>query len=632
MTTRFESIKKTSQYLIAPLAAMALFTALYIGSDRTLPLATIPLVTLVAALQLPTFEVFLIALVNSLLSVTLVLTSGAVGTPYGSRIGVLLAINFLAVVVANQRSEIRARHGNLKVSKEFSSSLLAADKSQDLTRALVSGLSELFSTDIAAVARITPSDAGLRIVGSSADGPISILSSPAIYFLSLHALNIDDIVVYKDPKALTKIVGEECGAMEMRVGCVLPLYQTTGKKKVLILLWKNRSPLKPHEIETLRSVCTTASQVYERDRVLEQQRTISSTLQHRLLNIDEPRGACNVATRYLPAVKELEVGGDWFDVVQLDRDHIALIVGDTVGKGLPASATMSQLRSALSAMTTVNDSPAEVLRKLDKFAARVEGALAATAVVAIVQLSTGIIRMSSAGHPPPIIVKTDGSRELCDENAQWPIGAVTDGSRTESEAKIETGDTLLLYTDGLVEQRNEIIDIGIQRVAVNAVALRTKPLEQFCDELLLKITSKKSRRDDVVLVAFRMLEEEVPRFKTEFSALQGSMSDFRNELEKWLDSVNIDKSARNDLLLASSEAIANSIEHSGVTESSGRLAVKAAKESGSLFISIADYGKWDPSPPKAGRGRGLNFIRSVMDSVSIDSSTSGTIVRMIKNP
>jgi serine phosphatase RsbU (regulator of sigma subunit) len=175
------------------------------------------------------------------------------------------------------------------------------------------------------------------------------------------------------------------------------------------------------------------------------------------------------AVHYEPASGTLEVGGDWYDVVDLPGGQYGVVVGDVVGRGLPAAAVMGQLRSAIRALLLESRSPAQVLGALDRFAALVPGASCSTVFCAVVDPGAGTLRYSSAGHVPAIVVDRDGSSVFLTAAGSLPLAVVDDLVRPEHDVVLAPGSTLLLYTDGLVERRGEDLDAGMAR-AVTAVS------------------------------------------------------------------------------------------------------------------------------------------------------------------
>ena len=235
------------------------------------------------------------------------------------------------------------------------------------------------------------------------------------------------------------------------------------------------------------------------------ERQVALTLQRAMLPAPhgELRGL-DVATRYRPAEDELYVGGDWFDVVQLDDDAVALAVGDAVGKGLAAATVMGQLRSALSAATHGADGPPEALDTLDRYARTVDGAIGTTVVQVRLDGSRDTVRYSRAGHPPPLVVTADGEAAFLEEAGGPPLAAEEHHSpHPKAEVPFPPGSTLVLYTDGVVERRGRSIDDGLEALADTVRRHRDLDVERLADLVLDELRQDDAHPDDAALVVAR---------------------------------------------------------------------------------------------------------------------------------
>ncbi|MET8012752.1 SpoIIE family protein phosphatase [Streptomyces sp. NPDC005271] len=174
------------------------------------------------------------------------------------------------------------------------------------------------------------------------------------------------------------------------------------------------------------------------------------------------------AVRYRPAVGSLNVCGDWYELTDLADGRIAVAVGDVVGQGLEAACVMGQLRSALSAATRASKGPAQALEVLGLYAQFVEGALAATVVQVVIDPAGHTVAYSCAGHPPPMLLRVQGTVELLDQATDPPLGVRSEYvRRPQATIGYATGSTLVLYTDGLIERREEDIDVGLDRLTAS---------------------------------------------------------------------------------------------------------------------------------------------------------------------
>ena len=208
------------------------------------------------------------------------------------------------------------------------------------------------------------------------------------------------------------------------------------------------------------------------------------------------------AVHYEPATGTLEVGGDWYDVVDLPDGRYGVVVGDVVGRGLDAAAVMGQLRSAGRALLLESHSPAHVLAALDRFAALVPGARVSTVFCAVIDAHSGAVHYSSAGHPPAIVVGTEGTSSFLEKASSLPLAVVDDLVRPEAEVVLSPGSTLLLYTDGLVERREEALDEGMARAAEALVAGRELPPEELAQLLTVRLLTD-APDDDVAFLLYR---------------------------------------------------------------------------------------------------------------------------------
>ncbi|MFG3350290.1 PP2C family protein-serine/threonine phosphatase [Streptomyces sp. NPDC048018] len=234
-------------------------------------------------------------------------------------------------------------------------------------------------------------------------------------------------------------------------------------------------------------------------------REVALALQAAMLPVPTPVGHHQAAVRYQPAVDALNVCGDWYDLVDLPGDRIAVAVGDVVGHGLEAACVMGQLRSALSAAARVADGPARALEALGLYARSVEGAESTTVVNAFIDWDTHTITYSSAGHPPPALLDPDGTVTFLDQATDPPLGARPDHvPRPEGSRTFTDGATLVLYTDGLIERRTEDIDTGLGRLAASLSRHGRAGAEELADALLADLLPPEGNTDDTALVVLRL--------------------------------------------------------------------------------------------------------------------------------
>jgi serine phosphatase RsbU (regulator of sigma subunit) len=236
----------------------------------------------------------------------------------------------------------------------------------------------------------------------------------------------------------------------------------------------------------------------ENQRLYQQQRSIAGTLQHALLP-DVPRmDGVEVAARYVAGVEELEVGGDWYDVITRPSGRCVFIVGDISGRGLPAATTMAALRFAVRAYLAQDDDIAAVLTKLRALLDIEVDHQFATVLLGELDPAAGLIRFVSAGHFGPLLL-SDGRAELLDCPVAPPVGVAAPAPPEVTEVRVWGPATLLAFTDGAVERRGEIIDTGLERLRSTAAAAQAQPLTAVLDRLMQMPTDNGGRDDTVIL-------------------------------------------------------------------------------------------------------------------------------------
>ncbi|WP_225101132.1 PP2C family protein-serine/threonine phosphatase [Streptomyces sp. CoH27] len=235
------------------------------------------------------------------------------------------------------------------------------------------------------------------------------------------------------------------------------------------------------------------------------EREVAVTLQEAMLHAPDLAHHRDIAVRYLPATGSLNVCGDWYDVVDIPPDRLAVAVGDVIGHGLRAAAVMGMLRSALSAAIRALERPAQALEVLGLYARSVEGALGTTTFKGVIDTRSRLITYSSAGHPPPVLAHPDGRCELLDQATDPPLGARPQHvPRPQASLPYKPGDTLVLYTDGLIERRGQDIDAGLGQLIDVLSEFGRLGTEQLADTILARLGVASGGRDDVALIVVRL--------------------------------------------------------------------------------------------------------------------------------
>lgn len=235
----------------------------------------------------------------------------------------------------------------------------------------------------------------------------------------------------------------------------------------------------------------------------EREHGASQTLQLGLLGGALPElPGLSLEVAYRPGTVANDVGGDWYDAFALPGGPLALVVGDVVGHDLQAAIAMGQLKAAVRALAPLGD-PGQLMQRLDGFVELLAGAQMATLAYVEVDAERRRLRYSCAGHPPPLLLAADGTPRWLWEGRSPPLGA--GGARPGlAEAAIDPGETILLYTDGLVERRGESIEVGLARLLEAVASGHREPLAALRERLLGALLDRSPQEDDVCLVLCRV--------------------------------------------------------------------------------------------------------------------------------
>ena len=254
---------------------------------------------------------------------------------------------------------------------------------------------------------------------------------------------------------------------------------------------------------------------YEQEllRLSKREREMALALQRSLLAGELPRSpGLELEFFYSPGERNTEAGGDWYDAFWLaGGEHVALVVGDVVGRGVAAAATMGQLRSAVRALASTGLGPGELLAALDGFSERHGVGEMTTLVYAQLGLRERSLCFACAGHPPPLVVEAGGDVSLLWEGRCAPLNAAFGVCEwPQASRPFEPGATLLLYTDGLVESPHRPLDAGIQqlREEVAAAARSSAALAELVPSLV-RAMQETGQADDVCVLAARLARTDV---------------------------------------------------------------------------------------------------------------------------
>jgi serine/threonine-protein kinase RsbW len=376
-----------------------------------------------------------------------------------------------------------------------------------------------------------------------------------------------------------------------------------------------------------REIAARASISIDNAGLYERERDVSHSLQLGLLGASPAAvDGTVVASAYRPGTAVLEVGGDWHDSFPLAKGTLALVVGDVVGHGLEAAVAMGQLRGAVRALAPTT-TPTRLLEQLDSFVETIPGAAMATLAYVELHPDSGRILYCCAGHPPPLVVSATREPRFLWEGRSTPLGSSFDVARTECEDALEPGETLVVYTDGLIERRDHGLGTGLDRLLEAAAQTDDAPPAAIVENVLAALLGTEAHEDDVCVLAARF-EPALRRFSQRFPASRREVTRTRKAFAAWLEELELDQELRRDAALALSEAAANAAKHGYAFNGVGVVKVEAELDREELRIVISDGGGWQAEPAAGERGRGARIIDALMDEVTTDQTEDGTIVSM----
>jgi anti-anti-sigma factor len=317
---------------------------------------------------------------------------------------------------------------------------------------------------------------------------------------------------------------------------------------------------------------------------------------------------------------------------------LVLIVGDVVGHGVEAAAVMSQLRTALRMQITAGHTIVEALEAVDRFHEHVPGSESATVCVGSLDYATGEFQYCTAGHPPPLLVSADAVSRYAEPSGAGPLGSGT-GFPVRTEF-LDVGDSVLLYSDGLIERPGRPLGASTAEFADLAATIAgggggfvidapARPIDRICSETLELLLRSTGYKDDVTLLAAQRCTPPPPLRITLDATIHAART-VRGRLREWLSEIGADADDICDVVHAVSEFVENAVEHGYTTEvsdwlSNGIVVEAALASDGNLHASVIDHGRWkEYSEGERGRGRGLAMAEALVSQVQITHGAGGT--------
>jgi serine phosphatase RsbU (regulator of sigma subunit)/anti-sigma regulatory factor (Ser/Thr protein kinase) len=366
------------------------------------------------------------------------------------------------------------------------------------------------------------------------------------------------------------------------------------------------------------------------DVMVSREHEVARTLQQSLIPEQLPDViGLQLAARYLPAAIGHDIGGDWYDVVALPTGEVAFIIADVMGHDIGAASVMGHLRNVVRTYALDGLSPSEVLRRLNRLLTTFETDQLATCVYGVIDKDLSSVTMANAGHCPPLVIDSSGVAVI-EVEACPPLGAVANVCFSQTTHPIAPGSTTLLYTDGLIERRQESFQDGenllvIAAAPANWVGVAGANPDLLCDTLL-RAFSTGVPTDDVALLAFTTAVSLGDTLDMSFAAAAEEIPRLRRALSRWLAEIGAADDEMYTFTVACAEAASNSIEHAYDT-GGGTVDVTCTHHGGTVTAVVRDHGQWRP-PRGMDRGRGTALMSAFTDAVQVTSTEAGTEVRL----
>lgn len=348
-----------------------------------------------------------------------------------------------------------------------------------------------------------------------------------------------------------------------------------------------------------------------------------------------PQGV-ELAARYLPAEDYGGAGGDWFDAIPLADGRVVVAVGDVVGHGVEASVVMGELRTLFDERVREDGDLVAALQALDRRARRTGEARSATICAVLLDPATGDVSYCTAGHPPPVLMDTDGGTSYLPATGAGPLasGSPFDLGRWH----LDEGDVLLLYSDGLVERPGrtpsqntvELLQVvGGARGGAGPIdsSSAEQVVERVCRRTLELLTRVTGYADDITLLAMQRVAP-VPHLELGLPAVPDAVRTARHDVDDWMARLRVSDLDRIAVQHALTELVANAVEHAYPRQdvrNPVRVEVRLSTD-GMLDLAVSDDGAWR-EPADGEGGRGLALASGFLDEFRVEHDGAGTRAR-----
>ncbi|MGC5341836.1 SpoIIE family protein phosphatase [Streptomyces sp. DT24] len=414
----------------------------------------------------------------------------------------------------------------------------------------------------------------------------------------------------------------------------LPLIAQARPIGAIGLLYRDKAGFTADERNLLVALGSSIAQSLQRAVLYEQEHDLAQGLQQAMLprRIPEVPGA-QVAVRYRPARLGRDIGGDWYDIIPLPGGRVGAVIGDVQGHDTHAAAVMGQLRIVLRAYAAEGHSPATVMARASVFLDELDTDRFATCTYAEVDLTTGVVQLVRAGHVDPLMRDTDGDCRRVPSEGGLPLGLSAEFGRLEypvSTIELDPGQTMVLYTDGLVEQPGADLDEGM-RLLTALVRDGPRDLQRLADRLC-EVIDERGGEDDVAVLLLRRRVSQAPQpggrlqqhvAQSDPEALSSARQMVRAAVGAWGARDRAD-----EIELAADELMTNALMHTdGGAIVTVRVLTGPARR---LRVDVEDRSSALPRRRDAGEsgvsGRGLMLVDRLADGWGVEARGSGKCV------
>ncbi|HEY3196106.1 MAG TPA: SpoIIE family protein phosphatase, partial [Candidatus Dormibacteraeota bacterium] len=328
----------------------------------------------------------------------------------------------------------------------------------------------------------------------------------------------------------------------------------------------------------------------------------------------------DLSAAYTPGSLETEIGGDWYDAFRLPDGRLVVSVGDVAGKGLQAAVKMSQVREAIRATMFQASSPSEPLEVAHRVLSLDDSPHMTTAIVGVLDSAAKTFTYSSAGHAGPILASPRGDVDSL-PSMGIALGSPLWRAPQVRQVDLVPGSMLVLYTDGLVEHRRDII-AGEQTLRDVVKTVVEEQVDLPARTIQDRVLAGGRHPDDIAVLVVQVTQLPAPRLDLTLPATPDSFREVISGIGRLGERLHLDTQQAFALKVAVGEAVSNVIEHAYVGVR-GSFTVNAVQTDHELYIKVQDTGRWRTWRPE-GRGRGLRIMRALAGSVEIDTDNAGT--------